>query len=123
MKIEEADGHYTIFLGLVDIGQGSRTALQAMAADALETDFDNVSLVMADTDRTLDCGSTAGSRSTFIGGNAMLNAIENFKKGEMETGKQIPESDGKFSICRFPACDVYIHCPGCEASVDPVTGR
>ena len=35
---------------------------------------------MADTDRTLDCGSTAGSRSTFIGGNAMLNAIENFKR-------------------------------------------
>lgn len=124
VKIEEADGHYTIFLGLVDIGQGSRTALQAMAADALETDFDNVSLVMADTDRTLDCGSTAGSRSTFIGGNAMLNAIENFKKGEMETGKaDFPESEESFSIAGFPHAMYTFIAQAVKLRVDPVTGQ
>lgn len=124
VKIEETDGHYTIFLGLVDIGQGSRTALQAMAADALETDFDNVSLVMADTDRTLDCGSTAGSRSTFIGGNAMLNAIENFKKGEMETGKaNFPESEESFSIAGFPHAMYTFIAQAVKLRVDPVTGQ
>lgn len=124
VKIEETDGHYTIFLGLVDIGQGSRTALQAMAADALETDFDNVSLVMADTDRTLDCGSTAGSRSTFIGGNAMLNAIEKFKKGEMETGKaDFPESEESFSIAGFPHAMYTFIAQAVKLRVDPVTGQ
>ena len=84
---ERMPGRYVIRTGFVDIGQGSRTALHAMAADALKTDMEHVELIMADTAETFDCGSTAGSRSTFIAGNALLNAVENFRKRkEAEAG-------------------------------------
>lgn len=123
-RIEEKDGHYTIYLGLVDIGQGSRTALQAMAAEELDTDFDNVTLIMADTDTTPDCGSTAGSRSTFIGGNAMLDAIDRFKKGEKGMGEaDFPESEESFPIAGFPHAMYTFIAQAVKLRVDPVTGQ
>lgn len=123
-RIEEKDGHYTISLGLVDIGQGSRTALQAMAAEELDTDFDNVTLIMADTDTTPDCGSTAGSRSTFIGGNAMLDAIDRFKKGEKGMGEaDFPESEESFPIAGFPHAMYTFIAQAVKLRVDPVTGQ
>lgn len=123
-RIEEKDGHYTIYLGLVDIGQGSRTALQAMAAEELDTDFDNVTLIMADTDTTPDCGSTAGSRSTFIGGNAMLDAIHRFKKGEKSMGEaDFPESEESFPIAGFPHAMYTFIAQAVKLRVDPVTGQ
>ena len=80
MAVEEPQpGRYRIRIGFVDIGQGSRTALKAMAADALETDLDHIEMIMSDTAETLDCGSAAGSRSTFIAGNALLAAVKEFK--------------------------------------------
>ncbi|MGN0204363.1 MAG: xanthine dehydrogenase family protein molybdopterin-binding subunit [Coprococcus sp.] len=123
-RIEEKNGHYTIYLGLVDIGQGSRTALQAMAAEELNTDFDNVTLVMADTDTTPDCGSTAGSRSTFIGGNAILDAIRRFKKGEKGMGEaDFPESEESFPIAGFPHAMYTFIAQAVKLRVDPVTGQ
>lgn len=87
VTVEEAEpGYYRIRVGFVDIGQGSRTALEAMAADALETDLNHIELIMSDTAETLDCGSTAGSRSTFIAGNALLAAVREFRRNRAEEG-------------------------------------
>ena len=57
-----------------------------MAADALETDLNHIELIMSDTAETLDCGSTAGSRSTFIAGNALLAAVREFRRKRAEEG-------------------------------------
>ena len=100
VTVEEREaGQYVIRIGFVDIGQGSRTALHAMAADALGTDLDHIELIMSDTVETFDCGSTAGSRSTFIAGNAMLEAVKDFKErrasgdGSNRTGGGAAQAD------------------------------
>lgn len=126
---QSQEGIYTIRTGFVDIGQGSRTALAALAADALETDLDHVQLIMADTDDTLDCGSTAGSRSTFIAGNALLDAVRKFREEKPEAGVQIkgqaafPEPEKAFSTPGFPHAMYTYIAQAVKLRVDPVTGN
>lgn len=128
---EPREGFYRIRVGFVDIGQGSRTALWAMAADALGTDMDHIELIMADTDRTLDCGSTAGSRSTFIAGNALLAAIRRFQ-GQKDAGKvegevtgeaSFPESSKAFAAAGFPHAMYTFIAQAVKLKLDPVTGN
>ena len=126
---QSADGSYTIRIGFVDIGQGSRTALAALAADALETDLDHIHLIMSDTDETLDCGSTAGSRSTFIAGNALLAAVRQFKEGKIGPGERakgqaaFPESEKAFPTPGFPHAMYTYIAQAVKLKVDPVTGN
>ncbi len=58
------DGLITVMTGKVEVGQGSRTQLTQAAAEEMRIPVDSVRLVMADTDRVPDDGSTAGSRTT-----------------------------------------------------------
>lgn len=58
------DGAITVMTGKVEVGQGSRTQLTQAAAEELRVPVDSLRLVMADTDRVPDDGSTAGSRTT-----------------------------------------------------------
>lgn len=83
VKIDKCeDGGYTVRVGLVDIGQGSQTALAMIAADALDVSLEKIHMVMADTESTISSGSTAASRSTYVCGNAILGAADMIKKGK-----------------------------------------
>ena len=44
------DGRVTCFVGKVELGQGSKTALAELAADELDVAFDSVDMVMGDTE-------------------------------------------------------------------------
>jgi len=68
------DGTVTLFTGAADIGQGSCTILQQMAAEILGLDFKRVRLVSADTMKTTNAGATSASRQTYISGNAVVDA-------------------------------------------------
>lgn len=57
----------TIYLGYVDIGQGGPTALCQIAAEELDLEFSQVSIVRNDTFMCTN-GSTAASRTAAIGG-------------------------------------------------------
>ncbi|MFQ9510845.1 MAG: xanthine dehydrogenase family protein molybdopterin-binding subunit, partial [Lachnospiraceae bacterium] len=126
--IEQSPGKYDIHVGFVDIGQGSATALQALAADALETKIENVNMVMADTDKSFDCGSTAGSRSTYVAGNAILNAVKNYKKlkesGEIRaTGEaSFPEANKSYATPGFPHAMYTFIAQAVKLKLNPVTG-
>ncbi|WP_302325845.1 xanthine dehydrogenase family protein molybdopterin-binding subunit [Enterocloster lavalensis] len=130
---ETKPGYYRIRVGFVDIGQGSRTALKAMAADALETDLDHIEMIMSDTAETLDCGSAAGSRSTFIAGNALLAAVKEFRKKRVEEGgaaplaatghASFPESAKAFSTPGFPHAMYTFIAQAVKLRLDPVTGN
>lgn len=126
--IEQSPGKYDIHVGFVDIGQGSATALQALAADALETKIENVNMVMADTDKSFDCGSTAGSRSTYVAGNAILNAVNNYKKlkesGEIRaTGEaSFPEANKSYATPGFPHAMYTFIAQAVKLKLNPVTG-
>src|SRR5579883_179943 len=58
-----ADGGVTCFTGRVDLGTGVRTALAQIVADELDVDFDRVTVVMGDTARTPDQGTTSASNT------------------------------------------------------------
>ncbi|MBS0420441.1 MAG: xanthine dehydrogenase family protein molybdopterin-binding subunit [Proteobacteria bacterium] len=70
----DADGRVTAFTGKAELGQGIRTALLQVVAEELEVPFGQVSLVTADTNRTVDEGYTAGSHSVQDSGTALRNA-------------------------------------------------
>jgi nicotinate dehydrogenase subunit B len=70
----DANGRVTAFTGKVELGQGIRTALSQIVAEELEVPFEQVTLVTADTGRTVDEGYTAGSHSVQDSGTALRNA-------------------------------------------------
>ncbi len=63
-----ADNTATIFLGYVELGQGSSTALLQIAADELDLDMNQVRSVRLDTNRSPNQGATAASASIARGG-------------------------------------------------------
>ncbi|WP_257013780.1 molybdopterin cofactor-binding domain-containing protein [Serratia fonticola] len=58
-----ADGKVTAFNGHVDLGTGIRTSLAQIVADELDVAFDDVTLILGDTNRTPDQGPTIASAS------------------------------------------------------------
>jgi carbon-monoxide dehydrogenase large subunit len=72
--VPEQDGTFTVHVGIAALGQGIRTALSQIAADALQVPIENVRVSHADTDRVLEGGGSFASRSVVFGGNAVLGA-------------------------------------------------
>lgn len=63
-----ADNTATIFLGFVELGQGSTTALLQMAAEELDLGMNQVRSVRLDTNRSPNQGATAASAAIARGG-------------------------------------------------------
>lgn len=76
------DGHFRVYLSLVDIGQGGETANVMMAAEALHVSPDRIEMCMGNSENSIDCGSTAASRCTYLVGNAILKAAEEIQQGK-----------------------------------------
>ncbi len=115
------DDGYEVRCGLVDIGQGSETALIMIAAEALEVEPEKITMVMADTELTQDCSSTAASRSSYIAGNALLEAVKQIKKGEaVGVGHAVfPENE----LDSFGVHTIYgFIVQGAKIKIDPVSG-
>lgn len=55
------DGKVTAFCGHVDLGTGIRTSLAQMVADELMVDFNDISMILGDTNITPDQGPTIAS--------------------------------------------------------------
>jgi xanthine dehydrogenase YagR molybdenum-binding subunit len=74
----QEEGHYEVAIGAVDIGTGARTALQQIAADALEVDPACIRLRIADS--SLPAASVAGGSSgTSSWGSAIVAAGQRFR--------------------------------------------
>jgi len=69
----ERDGSLTLFHSWTEMGQGVHTALRQIACEELDLPADRVRVVV-DTERDLDTGQTTASRSTVLGGNAVIDA-------------------------------------------------
>jgi CO/xanthine dehydrogenase Mo-binding subunit len=70
------DGSCGLYIGTVDMGQGSDTCMAQIAGEALNIDAEAVRVVHPDTDVTPYDMGTLGSRSTFHMGNAVRLAAE-----------------------------------------------
>lgn len=69
----EEDGRVSVHTGCTMVGQGLRTALTQLAADALGLPLDRVTVHNASTDMLEDGLGTFASRSTMKGGNAIVD--------------------------------------------------
>lgn len=74
------DGSANVILGASEVGQGSRTVLSQIAAEALQVPLENVRLTFPDTAATPFDASTTASRTTFHMGNAILEAAGEIAK-------------------------------------------
>src|SRR6266545_4569113 len=74
----EPDGSVTLFHSWTEMGQGVHTALQQIACQELGLTADRVHVVV-DTMRELDTGQTTASRSTILGGRAVIDAANKLK--------------------------------------------
>jgi xanthine dehydrogenase molybdenum-binding subunit len=74
----EADGTVTLFHSWTEMGQGCHTALAQIACEELGVPFDRLRVVV-DTERELGTGQTTASRSTVLGGRAVIEAAAGVK--------------------------------------------
>lgn len=83
------DGSYTLLTGSTDMGTGSDTILLQMAVEVLDTDFENITIISADTDVCpYDPGSYASS-TTYVTGMAVVKAAEDLLGKIKETGAKL----------------------------------
>lgn len=82
-KIEELK----VKVGSTDSGQGIRTALCQIAAEATGVPFEAVSFVQPDTSLVKSGGSNSASRSVFVTGRAILEAAQELKR-QIAEGKR-----------------------------------
>jgi xanthine dehydrogenase molybdenum-binding subunit len=74
----EADGTVTLFHSWTEMGQGVNTVLAQIASQELGVPYEAMRVVV-DTMRELDTGQTTASRSTVLGGRAIIEAARKVK--------------------------------------------
>ena len=70
----ESNGKVTIFVGKVDLGTGTKTAMAQMAADELDVAFEQIEMVMGDTATTPDQWMTGANLTIAQGGGELRKA-------------------------------------------------
>jgi aerobic carbon-monoxide dehydrogenase large subunit len=125
------DGKVTVAVGTSGHGQGHETAFAQLAADLLDVDYDDVTVVFGDTDKAPFGYGTFGSRSLAAGGTAIYHACH----GVLDAARRV---DAPMSVAAAAARLGGISATGssgaapetyasgayaCEVAVDPETGR
>ena len=96
-KLKKVGDKVEILVGSTEMGQGFQTTLRKIAAANLEISIDDIIYKNPDTERVVDSGPTAASRSTMIVGRlvekAALQMKERWNEGdfEVETVYEHPE--------------------------------
>jgi xanthine dehydrogenase molybdenum-binding subunit len=83
------DGSFHLLLGTADIGQGLRTIMAQICAEALGGVLDEIDVTLADTRTTPWGTSTAASRSTMETGGAVKDVAEKMKRRLIELASEI----------------------------------
>jgi CO/xanthine dehydrogenase Mo-binding subunit len=98
-------GNFVVTLSSVDLGQGLKTVMAQICAEAIGVPSENVIVDTADTDTGPHCMGTFASRGTHRIGNAILMAAKEAKAVMLEVaGEEIEvnaadlETDGKGNI-------------------------
>ena len=95
----ETDGRITLYMGSAAVGQGIETIMAQIAGDALEVPFDRITVLHGSTGHVTNGFGSYHSRSTVMGGSAILAAAEKLKEKVREAAA------GKLSCA---AADVVI---------------
>ncbi|MHC1730381.1 MAG: molybdopterin-dependent oxidoreductase [Syntrophobacteraceae bacterium] len=82
----DPDGGVGIFAAAADPGEGNDSMLLQLTAEFMGLPFEKIRLHTRDTDNTAAGGPAAGSRITYMIGNALLDALEQLRNAMRETG-------------------------------------
>lgn len=98
----EPDGSVSVAVGNTEMGQGARSELSQIAADALGAPFEAISVRPVDTSRVPDSGPTVASRTTISSGKAILAAASPLRQrmegvAQRKLGGQITVAEGVYS--------------------------
>ncbi len=88
------DGSCGLYIGTVDMGQGSDTVMAQIAAEVLNIDAKSIRVIHPDTDVTPYDMGTLGSRSTFHMGNAVHAAAQDAKSKIAALARELGEPEG-----------------------------
>jgi xanthine dehydrogenase molybdenum-binding subunit len=92
IKLNE-DASANLTFACSDLGQGSHTALRQIAAEALDFPIDDISLNTQDGDITgFDIGAHA-SRTLYVGGGAVMEAVNDAKRQVFERAARLLEAN------------------------------
>jgi CO/xanthine dehydrogenase Mo-binding subunit len=83
------DGSVHCAIGNVEMGQGARTVLAQIAADALGAPYELVNIVETDTSMVPDSGPTVASRTTFMSGNSLMLAARELRPRLLHVAKDM----------------------------------
>ncbi len=84
----QPDGSVSLSSGIIDMGQGARTAMSQIAVEVLGLPLSRIHFQEPDSGRVADSGATVASRGTTMGGGAMKIAAENVRKIMEETARE-----------------------------------
>ncbi|MGZ6339107.1 MAG: xanthine dehydrogenase family protein molybdopterin-binding subunit [Candidatus Limnocylindrales bacterium] len=88
-----AAGTIEVLTASTEIGQGARTVLPQVVADALGVAFDEVEMPAQDTMRVPNSGPTVASRTTMVVGGLLVTAARRLRADvEARTGRPFAES-------------------------------
>ena len=82
----DPDGGISVFAAAADPGEGNDSMLTQLTAELMGIPLDRVRLQTRDTGLTAASGPAAGSRVTYMIGNALINALEQLKTAMQQTG-------------------------------------
>jgi CO/xanthine dehydrogenase Mo-binding subunit len=85
----ESDGRVRLFVGAMDMGQGTDTALGLIAARELTLPLEAVTVVSGDTTVTPDTGPSTGSRIIYTDGNAVREAALALRDAALGTASEL----------------------------------
>ena len=115
-----ADDSVTIYAAIADPGEGNDSMLTQLAAHMLGFPMEKIHLYTRDTDKTVGMGPSAGSRMTYVGGGALVNALEQLNKAMAEAGARTYTGLKKAGKpLRYDGVKII---PG-NGNLDPTTGQ
>ncbi len=88
----DPDGGVSVYAAAADPGEGNDSMLLQLTAEFMGLPFDKVRLHTRDTDHTSASGPAAGSRITYMIGNAVLDALGQLRGAMEETGARDSET-------------------------------
>ncbi len=97
----DSKGHYTLFVGVTDVGGGAKTTMGLIAAEALGVPLSQVEVVWGDTDRCPYSVGESGSRTTIMTGMAVIEAVKDLQRQISEKG--LPKNGGELIASAAPS--------------------
>ncbi|MTI48627.1 MAG: nicotinate dehydrogenase medium molybdopterin subunit [Firmicutes bacterium] len=106
------DGKIAIYVGATEVGQGAKTVMTQIAAEALGLKVEDIIFINEDTMVTPDSGTAAASRQSYNTGNAIKKAAEALKalivdkavdKMKLNTNIGLKVENGNVFVKIFPS--------------------